>query len=66
MRGRSGLVFPGQRPGRRLDRAIVHAVCKRATDGKSSVHGWGATFRSWTSDHGVAFEVAGSALAHAG
>jgi integrase len=64
-RGRSDLVFPGQRPGRPLDRAIVYAVCLRVTGGKSSIHGWRACLRSWCSDHHVEFPVAESILAHA-
>jgi integrase len=35
------------------------------TGGKASPHGWRATFRSWCSETGVAFEVAEACLAHA-
>jgi integrase len=64
-RGRSNLIFPGLRPGRPLNRAIVYEICMRATDGKSSIHGWRSTLRSWCSDHHVEFAVAESILAHA-
>ena len=64
-RGRGRHVFPGARPARPMSRSTAHDQCKRVTGGKASPHGWRATFRSWCSETGVAFEVAEACLAHA-
>jgi integrase len=63
-RGKSRYVFPGQRPGKPLHRAVVYDLSMRVSEGKASVHGWRATLRSWCSDHSVPFEVAEAILAH--
>jgi integrase len=63
-RGKSGLVFPGQRPSRPLNRQSVYEVCKQVTEGKSSIHGWRSTLRTFCSDNAVPFEVSESILAH--
>ena len=63
-RGRGLHVFPGGRAGRPLSRTSILDQSMRTTGGKASVHGWRATFRSWCSETGVAFEVAEACLAH--
>jgi integrase len=37
---------------------------RRVTEGKGSVHGWRATFRTWAADNGVPDEVAELCLSH--
>jgi integrase len=64
-RGRGRHVFPGRTPGRPIARNTAYDQCERVTGGKASPHGWRATFRSWCSETGVAFEVAEACLAHA-
>ena len=64
-KGRERHVFPGARPGQPMSRSTAYDQCKRVTGGKASPHGWRATFRSWCSETGVAFEVAEACLAHA-
>jgi integrase len=61
----SDLVFFGHRDGRPISRMAIWAQAKRSAGGQASPHGFRATFRSWCADHGVEFEVAESALAHA-
>jgi integrase len=63
-RGRGKLVFPGEHPGASLSRATLLDLSYRVSDGRASLHGWRATFRSWCADRGVEFEVAEAALAH--
>jgi integrase len=50
--------------GKPVSRAVVFDQAKRSSDGRSSVHGFRSSLRSWCSDHGVAFEVAEAILAH--
>jgi integrase len=63
-RGHGRHVFRGARPGQPVARTTIYDQCQRVTDGRASVHGWRATFRSWCSRTGVAFEVAELSLAH--
>jgi integrase len=67
-RGSSGskLVFRGGLDGRRgaINRATIWNQTRRVSDGRSSVHGWRATLRSWCADHGVEFELSEAILAH--
>jgi integrase len=60
------LVFPGWRDGRPISRMTVWSQCQRMTSGRASPHGFRATFATWCDDHGVAFEVSETALAHVG
>ena len=63
-RGRNRHVFPGVHPGKPTARSTVFDTAQQVSGGKASVHGWRATFRSWCSETGVAFEVAELSLAH--
>jgi hypothetical protein len=58
-------IFPGIRPGKPVARSSVFDQAQQVSGGKASVHGWRASFRSWCSETGVAFEVAELSLAHA-
>ena len=63
-RGKGRHVFPGVRPGQPVARTTVYNQCQRVTGERASPHGFRATFRSWCSKTGVAFEVAELSLAH--
>jgi integrase len=64
-RPRSNLVFPGDRPGRPINRMTVFSLTKRVSDGRASPHGFRSSLRSWLGDRGVEFELAEACLAHA-
>jgi hypothetical protein len=42
----------------------VWVQSRRVSEGKGSVHGWRATFRTWAADNGVPDEVAETCLSH--
>ena len=64
--GGTGLVFPGQRPGKPLSNMAFLMLLRRMGAGEITAHGFRSTFRDWVSEAtNFPSELAERALAHA-
>ena len=63
MRGKNPHVFPSHLPRQALSSASLALVMRRLGT-NATTHGMRASFRMWTADQGIAFEVAEACLAH--
>jgi integrase len=64
-RGKNPFVFPSTLPRKPLSNMALAMTMRRLGIGEYTVHGFRSSARSWMADHGVAFELAEAALAHA-
>jgi integrase len=61
----TGLVFPGQKPGKTLSDASIRTLLRQVGPADADTHGWRSTFRDWAGEATThPREVAEMALAH--
>ena len=65
LRGKSDLIFQGQRAGKPLSNMAMLALLKRMNRPDITAHGFRSSLRDWCGDHGVDRVVAEAMLAHA-
>lgn len=61
---RSGLLFPGRRNGKSMDKSTPNECLKKSAKTPATMHGCRSTFRDWAAESGQDFILAEKSLMH--